>query len=205
MGLLRAASGYDWRKGFRFSTYAETWIRSSITHALSRDARTIRVPAQVVREARRFREVWESLAQTLGAEPSLKQVAAALEITEDEAEQLLLAYQDTLSIDTPVGREDETTLGDLLAGETGAGSGSSSPEAEELAQVRRDLATLPERQRLVLEERLGLNDGTPKSLQELAATLGVTPERVRQIEVRARDTLRRLRRQRERSGTRAGD
>jgi RNA polymerase primary sigma factor len=199
MGLLRAAAGFDWRKGFRFSTYAETWIRSAITHALSHDARTIRVPSHVVREARRFREVWERLAQSLGAEPNLKQVAEALEISEDEAEQLLLAYQDTLSIDTPTGREDETTLRDQLPAEAGSAPGRFSPEAEELEQARRDLATLPERQRLVLEERLGLIDGTPKSLQELAGMLGVTPERVRQIEVQARDTLLRLRKQRERT------
>jgi RNA polymerase primary sigma factor len=195
IGLMRAVKGYDGSKGFRFSTYAAEWIRRSIGHALLHDGRTIRIPRRVVEDARVFRQVWERLAQSLGREPAIAQIATEMQVDLADAERLALAYREIVSIDAPVGDEDETAIVDTIAGESSPISGPAPAEVEEL---RSDLATLPERQRRVLEARFGLLDGIQRSLPEVGEMLGVKPERARQLEVLGLDLLRRLQMRRER-------
>lgn len=189
-GLIRAVEKYDWRRGFKFSTYATWWIRQSITRAIADQARTIRIPVHMVENINRFLRASRKLMQELGREPTPEEVAKVLEIDPDKALEIIKISQEPASLESPVSDEEDSRLGDFIhdsAAPTLFDSASRELLKEQVDQV---LGTLSDRERRVLEERFGLKDGRPKTLEEVGKMFAVTRERIRQIEAKS---LRKLR------------
>ncbi len=189
-GLIRAVEKYDWRRGFKFSTYATWWIRQSITRAIADQARTIRIPVHMVENINRFLRATRRLTQELGREPTPEEVAKVLDIDPDKALEIIKISQEPASLESPVGDEEDSRLGDFIH-DTSAPTLFDTASRELLKeQVDQVLSTLSDRERRVLEERFGLKDGRPKTLEEVGKMFAVTRERIRQIEAKA---LRKLR------------
>ncbi|MBI2195951.1 MAG: RNA polymerase sigma factor RpoD [Candidatus Levybacteria bacterium] len=189
-GLIRAVEKYDWKRGFKFSTYATWWIRQSITRAIADQARTIRIPVHMVENINRFMRTQRKLMQELGREPTPEEVAKVLGIEPEKAMEIIKISQEPASLESPVGDEEDSRLGDFIH-DTNAPTLFDTASRELLKeQVDQVLSTLSDRERRVLEERFGLKDGKPKTLEEVGKMFAVTRERIRQIEAKA---LRKLR------------
>lgn len=190
MGLMKAVDKFDYRLGFKFSTYATWWIRQSITRAIADQARTIRIPVHMVETINKTNRVARGLLQELGREPSTAEIAEAMGLTEEKVAEILKIGQDPVSLETPIGEEEDSHLGDFIE-DSNATSPSDSAESKMLReQLLQVLNTLTPRENEVLRKRYGLDDNRPKTLEEVGREFNVTRERIRQIEAKA---LRKLR------------
>jgi RNA polymerase primary sigma factor len=188
LGLIRATEKFDWRRGFKFSTYATWWIRQAVARALADKGRTIRMPVHIVERMQKINRAERSLWTQLGREPSLEEVADEASLTPAQVIEVRAAARASTSLDAPVGDTDDAVFGDFVAGD--------EPLPEETVEVRMRkqalwsaLASLPEREREVVTLRYGIDGREPRTLEEIGRCLGLTRERVRQIEL---ESLRRL-------------
>ncbi|MGH9123099.1 MAG: sigma-70 family RNA polymerase sigma factor, partial [Acidimicrobiales bacterium] len=192
LGLLHAVEKFDWRQGFKFSTYATWWIRQAIGRAIENTSHTVRIPAHVGDEIRRARRLQSELEAKHGRPPTLAELALALGITEVELGELFGFDADPMSLDVTVGEDGDTNLGDLVVNHSAESPFESVAAALLPAEIERCLAGLPEDEREVLHLRYGLDRGEPRTQGEVGELLNLTAERVRRIE---RDALAKLRRQ----------